>query len=188
MQFAWQPINVFACRARLHSNRQARADAEAAAEERLRLELAQQALKYERRVQELEVAGCGPGLLAAGCTSPARGPGGGGVLDYIPRAEHARILDARLAAKEADAAAQLSTRLAQVWLARGGAADAGQLLRQGGRAGGAPAAQLPANGLACCRPTLCRRSASGSGSWRRASRRPPAWAPAFASWRPTLRR
>lgn len=38
---------------------QARADAEAACEERLRLELAQQALKYERRVQELEVAGCG---------------------------------------------------------------------------------------------------------------------------------
>ena len=38
---------------------QAREDAEALAAERLKMELAQQALRYERRVQELEVAQSG---------------------------------------------------------------------------------------------------------------------------------
>lgn len=57
----------------------------------------------------------GPGLLIAGCSSPSPGgtAGRGGVLDYIPRVEHLRILDARLTAKEADAAAQLASRMAQ---------------------------------------------------------------------------
>lgn len=42
-----------------HNNSQAKADAEALCEERCQLALQQQALKYERRIGELEAAACG---------------------------------------------------------------------------------------------------------------------------------
>lgn len=46
---------------------QAKTDAEALCEERCQLALQQQALKYERRISELEVAGCGePGRTFCG--------------------------------------------------------------------------------------------------------------------------
>lgn len=38
----------------------------------------------------------------------------GSVLDYIPRAEHLRQLEGRLAAKEADMQLELGSRVAQV--------------------------------------------------------------------------
>lgn len=123
-------------------------------EERARLEAQATALKYERRIQELELGGCvgggersqlllqssgsmhEAGLLALcreaahlrpppsrpqpnaggssllGCASPTPS-GRGAVLEYIPRAEHLRILEARLAAKEGDAQLELSGRVAQ---------------------------------------------------------------------------
>jgi hypothetical protein len=50
----------------------------------------------------------GVGLLCPG--SPALC---GSVLDYIPRAEHLRLLEGRLAAKEADLQLELGSRVAQ---------------------------------------------------------------------------
>ena len=50
----------------------------------------------------------GVGLLCPG--SPALR---GSVLDYIPRAEHLRQLEGRLAAKEADLQLELGSRVAQ---------------------------------------------------------------------------
>lgn len=94
---------------------QAAADGEALHGERLRLELQQQALKYERRIQELEVQGGGGSCSGGGVVRP-RSPAGGrlvGVLDYIPRAEHVRLLEARLAAKEGDLQLEMGTRMAQ---------------------------------------------------------------------------
>lgn len=48
---------------------------------------------------------------------------GGSVLDYIPRAEHLRLLEARLAAKESDAQLELNSRVAQARLWRQCAAE-----------------------------------------------------------------
>lgn len=59
---------------------QAKSDAEALCEERCQLALQQQALKYERRIGELEAAACGePGARAgwsAACSVCARGNAG----------------------------------------------------------------------------------------------------------------
>ncbi|PRW58913.1 hypothetical protein C2E21_2665 [Chlorella sorokiniana] len=93
----------------------AKADGEALCEERCQLALQQQALKYERRIGELEAAACGgSGAAVASCASPGPRLGAGSsVLDYIPRAEHLRILEGRLAAKEGDMQLELASRVAQ---------------------------------------------------------------------------
>lgn len=57
----------------------------------------------------LSHAAGGVGLLCPG--SPA--VRGGSVLDYIPRGEHLRQLEGRLAAKEADLQLELGSRVAQ---------------------------------------------------------------------------
>ena len=51
---------------------QARADAEALHQEQTKLELQQQALKYERRIQELEVLGVQGGGIAGECCPRGR--------------------------------------------------------------------------------------------------------------------
>lgn len=61
---------------------------------------------------------CLPACPAAGAAlfaapSPSLLRNGGSVLDYIPRAEHLRLLEARLAAKESDMQLQLNSRVAQ---------------------------------------------------------------------------
>lgn len=66
--------------------------------------------------------------MLLGCASPTPSGRGGAVLEYIPRAEHLRILEARLAAKEGDAQLELSGRVAQV------GRRAGQTWRGGCRA------------------------------------------------------
>ena len=70
------------------------------------------------------IAGCCPPTLSPlhfspGATAVLRP--GGSMLDYIPRAEHLRLLEMRLAAKDADIQTELNSRVAQVdWWARGG--------------------------------------------------------------------
>jgi hypothetical protein len=118
---------------------QAAADGEALHGERLRLELQQQALKYERRIQELEVQGGGGSCSGGGVVRPAAGRLVG-VLDYIPRAEHVRLLEARLAAKEGDLQLEMGTRMAQ----------ASSCCRGEGEQGARAARLLPALLCWCC--------------------------------------
>eukprot|EP00887_Chlorella_sp_A99_P000610 scaffold5.g610.t1 len=92
---------------------QAREAAEGVCQERMGLELQQQALKYERRIQELEMQWGGGSGGGGPLPCVAGGPSRGSVLDYIPRAEHVRLLEARLAAKDADMQLELGARVHQ---------------------------------------------------------------------------
>lgn len=107
---------------------QAKEDADALWAERLKVEAQQQALKFERRIQELEVQHLSHGsggvvsLLPRSvlATGGAQGMGGAAatatILDYIPRSEHVRVLESRLAAKESDMAVEMNSRVNQVRL------------------------------------------------------------------------
>lgn len=89
---------------------QAKEEAQELAQERLEMELSGQALKFERRIQELELQ-IAHWHTAQECSS-AGIPPNSSLLDYIPRAEASRMLETRLAAREAEYTAAASSRLA----------------------------------------------------------------------------
>lgn len=101
----------------------------------------------------------GSGLLGCASPGPLRGvAGSGSVLDYIPRAEHVRLLEARLAAKEADAQLELNSRVAQVSAAPGAAPWRGA----GGR-GGCRVHEEGADRLDLCAAGGARVAVEGGG-------------------------
>lgn len=118
-------------------------EAEEAGKERIDMELAAQALKYDRRVQELELqlshlhcsssSSCccvvGPSSVSCCATHAATAAAAGrhhhlshlsktsclaapSLLDYIPRNEATRLMEARLVAREAECNAAAAAKLA----------------------------------------------------------------------------
>ncbi|KAK9830105.1 hypothetical protein WJX72_009812 [[Myrmecia] bisecta] len=73
------------------------------AEDRLKIELKQQSLEYERRIQDLELQNK---HFSANELSVSP-------QDYLPKADHTRILDSRLSSKEAELNGEMHRRLAQ---------------------------------------------------------------------------
>jgi hypothetical protein len=81
-----------------------------------------------RNLRHPPIAACPFACLPAGGAAARPGsPAGlrGSVLDYIPRGEHVRLLEARLAAKEGDMQLEMGSRLAQVCVWGGGRGGGG---------------------------------------------------------------
>lgn len=55
----------------------------------------------------------GAGAIGAAASAAAAATGAT-ILDYIPRSEHVRVLESRLAAKESDMAVEMNSRVSQV--------------------------------------------------------------------------
>ncbi len=82
------------------------------------MEQQQQALKYERRIQELEVqcahGGAGVAMSLRSVSPASSAAATASILNYIPRSEHVRVLESRLAAKESDMTVEMNSRVNQV--------------------------------------------------------------------------